>query len=634
MRAGTILALVAALAAACGDASDPARSGGKERPASSVDDDEGALAAEVPTVDAAGIERVGGVWLLPVDASFTADLEAPVARALAAEIDAARLGDDVLYARLGPENLRVKRTLERILEHGRELSATSRGKLERYLLGFYVHHGAVPRAAGARTNAAGLLRPEFIPGELASAAELAVQGGAALDIPKGPGLLAADRVQEIEALMKAIRPAIFGRSPAGRRSGAADAGPDEATAEPAREGPSPEELAAFAAVVERLRADGLSRPGAELGDAQIAAPAPGTIFLLGFEPAAQGGEIRGLVGAPDPAAQAILDAVAARAAALDKIVRRQGGAKSVTEAAARGRVTRAVRDLYASGALGPLVGRGELWHLVDGPVVEVDAGGRGEAWLLTGAAAAFDAAFGRTLVEAFSRDPATASLRISFRSRSRLALLALREAAGRGTDGTETRTKEWSAAHLGAKAPVLAAMRADLAALHLAFDPAAQETGVVEGEEGARALYEDYVGWAFESYGFGAPPAGLEAAAEARWAITRYLVDQGAVEVAEAEGGGLRYGVRDFGAARAAVARLLAEVRRIRFVGDAVAAAALLDTRSGSEARWRRDVEARFRALDRPRAVGFSYPRLGAADGAKGYVSARLAASKPGPKAP
>jgi hypothetical protein len=285
--------------------------------------------------------------------------------------------------------------------------------------------------------------------------------------------------------------------------------------------------------------------------------------------------------------------------------------------------------------------------MIDGPSVEVDVGERGEVWLLTGAAAAFDRTVGTEIARAFSRDPATAALRMKWRARTRLALLALREAAGRGTDGTETRPPEWSAAHLGANAQVLAAMRADLAALHLAFDPTAQELGLVDGDECARALYEDYVGWAFESYGFGAPPADLEAAAAARRAIVRNLVASGAVEVTGGDaGGGLRYRVADFAAARSGVARLLAEVRRIRFVGDAAAAAALIDTMRGSEARWQRDIEARYRGLVRPRAVGFSYPYLRAvrdADGsvqrleieaAGGYVLARLAALAPGPAAP
>jgi hypothetical protein len=66
----------------------------------------------------------------------------------------------------------------------------------------------------------------------------------------------------------------------------------------------------------------------------------------------------------------------------------------------------------------------------------------------------------------------------------------------------------------------------------------------------------------------------------------------------------------------------------------------------GSEAHWQRGVEARYRALDRPRAVGFSYPHLRsvrgaggaverlAVDAAKGCADARLAAGRTAAKPP
>lgn len=588
MRRAAHSILAASLAAACGEAAAPQLPFEREQPNWAVVDEEIAPRVEENVKDADGVERLGGVWLIPVDVSFATALEAPVARAVAAELEAARAADDALFERLGPENLRIRRTVEEILRHGDALSGATRGRLERYLLALRVHHGTAPRAEGARTNAAGLLRPEFIPGELASAAELAARSGAAFDVPRSPSLLGADRVQEIEALMAAIRPAIFGRPDASE----ADAGAGAAEIATAPH----EKIPALPKVEE----------------------APGTCFLLGLGPAERGGEPRGLVGVPAKEEQRLLDAVSAKAAALDKIVRAQGGGKSVTEAAAKGRRTRAVRDIFAAGALGPLHGRGELWRMIDGPLVEVDAGGRGEVWLLTGAAAAFDGAVGRRIAGLYSRDEATARLRLEWRARTRLALLALREAAGRGTDGTETRPPGWIATHLGAHAELLAAMRADLAALYLALDPAAREIGIVASEECARALYEDYVGWAFESYGFGAPPQDLAAAAAARRAIARNLLAKGAIEVTGGDGKPgewLRYGVTDLAAARRAVGELLAEVRRIRYVGDAVAAAAMIDTMRGSEARWQRDVEARYRTLDRPRAVGFLYPPLRAVRG-------------------
>jgi hypothetical protein len=86
------------------------------------------------------------------------------------------------------------------------------------------------------------------------------------------------------------------------------------------------------------------------------------------------------------------------------------------------------------------------------------------------------------------------------------------------------------------------------------------------------------------------------------------------------DGAALTYELADARAVRAAVAALLAEVRRIRFVGDAKAAAALADSFRSGEARWQREIEARYRQLERPRCAGFSFPRLVPSTGADGRV--------------
>lgn len=634
MRAAAKLGLAAAAlaACACGDGGGAARAGDppggeREHPDWSSPEDERGAPEGRAAIDGRGVERADGVWLFPAASSALAGLPPGTARIVAAQVEVARLGDDVAFAERGPESLRAKTTLERILLHGDGLPAGMRAALERYLLGLYVHHGSAPAGAcGARTNAAGLLRPDFIPGELAAAAELAARKGATFDVPRSPETLGADRLQELEALMTAIRPVIFGRFVPRRGEGAVDAGTGVADAPPpeaprvgaGRTGP----VRALEASVRGLASARGLAPSREANDGRILSPGKGTLSMAGFAGPEEGGGFYALVGVPDAGGQKPLDAALERAAALDRIVRAVGGGKSVTEAAAPRAKVRAVEVLYASGALGPLFVDGSLWRMIDGPSVRAGAKGAGELWILTNAAASFDASFGAELVRAMSRDPAVAELRLGWRARTRLATNALREAAGRGTDGTETRPAEWISSHLGRFAPLLAAMRADLAALYLALDPAALDARIVEGEEGARALYEDYVGWAFESYGFGAPPPDLAPAAEARRAILRNLAAAGAVEVRGGDGEPWTYAVADPAAFRAAVASLLAEVRRIRFVGDAKAAAALAESFLAGEARWRREIEARYRGLDRPGCVGFSF----APEAGKGLVAARIAA--------
>jgi hypothetical protein len=627
-------AVAAALSWACGEGAAPTgerelAGREKEHPDWSSPDEDGPSARATVQIDSRGVERSDGVWLFPADVSAATRLPPQTARTIAAEIDVARLGDDIAFASGGPENLRVRTTLEQILIHGDSVPAGLRARVSRYLLAFYVHHGGVPAIDVAGRGATGRLRADFIPGELASAVEIAAQDGAAFDIPKAPGLLGADRLQELEALLASIRPVVFGR-PA-----LADA--DGGVAAPAAEGGRSEGVTALIEKVRREAADrGLPMPPGGGRDTLFVFDTKETLCFVGLAAPEDGGAFRGLVGVPDPEAQKQLDAVLARAPSLDKIVRAVGGAKSVSEAAAPRSKVRAMVALYASGELGPLFEDGSPWRAIDGPVVRVGE----QLWLLTNAAAAFDAGFGDALAARFSRDTATAHLRTSWRARTRLAVDALREAAGRGTDGTETRTPQWIENHLGRYAALMAAVRADLSALYLALEPSVRETGLVGGEEGARALLEDYVGWTFESYGFGAPPPDLQAEAEARRVVLRNLVDKGAVAVEGGDGAPFTCRVRDQAAVRTALAALLGEVRRIRFVGDAKAAALLADTLRAAEARWQRDAEARYRALERPRGVGFTFAPLFGEIGAggaierlevgaeKGLVSGRIALLK------
>lgn len=363
-----------------------------------------------------GIERFGSTAIVPVRVEGIEALTAERLKALRASWNQAIEADREAYAEGGPQHLRIRELLAGILSNSAGIPSSITRKLEPYAALYAVNHGPVIRETGER------VKPRFIPGQLAAAAQIALANGAAMDLPEARGEgLAATRVEELEALLELVRPWIFGDGPAA----APDAGVPEG------EAADPAELTKGALVA-------VPAPGLEKRLAEIYAAAP----------------------------------------ALQRAVRKVGGNKSAIPSPAPTRV-RPVIALAATGRYGPLLPSDTdlYWS---GPTV---AGEEGDVLYLANVDDAFEAAVGSKLIRAFARDEEEAKRRTECRPMVRPVFMALREIGGRGADGTEKKPDGWLADRLGEEYLAMEELRADLGALYLASD--GKGGGLEEGCEEA-----------------------------------------------------------------------------------------------------------------------------------------------------
>ena len=585
-----VIAALALAGNACQKASPPAG----EAPPKDADAPETA-APQAKTTAA----LIGDVRMLPLAAPDVSTLEEAQRKAIWAQWQALYDADDTCYAQTGPQALRVHRMLSQILVHPQGVPA--RNHIARYFSAFALHKGHRDRATQR------LLRARYIPGELASAALVALESGAdiPLDVPGQVADAGADRVAELEALLQWVRPYIFG-APLQTALHSAPQGDTGAGETPGEASDVPD------------------APDASDTDDAMASVCPPAWVVWDAD-----------------VLRAETEAVRHMYAALENRVREVGGRKSTRPAKAPG-VVRAVNVLSMGGALGP-----ELPDLASavatGPVLD---GGAGERRFAVNVAEALFPVLGDALAAAVIADPAQLARHRALGLQMQYARWVLREALGHGVDGTEHRPTAWFQNRLGARAPLLAVLRADLAALYMAYDADVQRLGLVPAEGGPQAFVETYL--------FGALAAGalwphyfetLEG--RAALMLLNHLLDQGVLVVPEAaESADAPTGVvtlPDVSRVRGSIAELLAEVRRIRFAGDGTGAEKLCAELS----ELRAPVAARLRTVVAgvavPKRVGLVYPlpqwgvdatgarQLTALHAQTDFLARELHASRPAP---
>lgn len=577
-----------------------------------------------------GVEAVGGLWLIEVEIPDF-DKLAPESRLIAMyHARAARAGDAILYRQIGAELPRVRRLLLGVLRHDERVPGSIRDQLRRYAALFFANHGNRDARDGRK------FVPRIIPGQLAAAANAALEQGADIGLGDVPDVdLGASKLEELEGLLALVRPWVFDRAVVQQvPSPDAGASGDKPSVPPADLKPLAVHLRSALELqqgAERERAGQLIA-ALEGGDGRSAASrgiaaAPGSAVrtLIGLVPdAADPREVSdpfgALVTVADPGPDSALRALELAARGLDRAVAEEVGAPKTV-----GRVDsvelHAVRAVAATGLYGPILPAGGGFPgAVADPVVR-DPGG-GALLLLTNVAEAVDRALGERVARAFTPGEEAAKRRGRWRGETRLALVALREIAGRGTDGTERRPREFLHNRLGEHRVVIDELRADLTALYLAFSPAARELGIVPDDECARALYDEYVSRALEQLVFLGPGAELEdPRMQAVQIAVRSLIQKGVV-VEERKGGRLALRVADHAAMRTAVGELLAEVRGVRHAGNGLRAAELADGLGRTPPTgWPEAAQESWRRAGLPEAMGFVYPRLEAGD----QGSARMA---------
>ncbi len=546
---------------ACGSQDEVAQSdtGGDVRDASTED-----IAS---TLTGEGVEKLGDVWILPVEVKGFENLDLSQKKKVYERYRAALKEDDLFYRSNDIQNMRTRIMLEQILLNDKGVTPSIRKKIRSYTVSFWLNRGAVDVLDGR------CLRPRFIPGELAAAAQQALQNGAAMDLPIMTGKnLGATRIEELEALLSAVRPGMFCERIEGKE--AADAGTDV-----------------------RVSLSDLSRDDRSAG------------AIVGIENAGQAG---------------VYASLEKKAVVLDRLVRNVGGKKSASPRRPS-RIPKTVDVLSATGAYGPIPsGRVNIYRR--GAWIDSKETG---ALYMSNLEASFDRFVGATIVEEFSLPAQVLARRKKWRTRSRMAVFALRLVAGSASDGTEKQPDGWLRERLSETHDVMAQMRADLAALYLVASAHVKKTGLVPDEESAHAVYDEYVCGVFEQFAseLGVDDAGFVAAR----AIVGNLIESRAVEVVTEGGdnGRLYPKIVDYKIMQETIEKLLAKVRKIRFAGDRPAAAALLDTASQAyDPKWKKHFSERWKTLKLPNKVAFLYPLLEQVrDGEGAVVDIRLVKS-------
>jgi hypothetical protein len=574
-----------------------------------------------------GLEKLGSLWL--VDAEIKGFDQLDLAAKLIAlhHSRAAAAGDGILYGQVGEGLPRARRLLAGIMRNDKRIPASIRAKIAPFATRFFAFHGNVDPRTGDR------LKARFIPGELAAAAQVAVEDGADIGLGDVPGTdLGASRLQELEVLMALVRPWIFqpGAPPSGDDAGAGEGSPAAWSGEIKRVITHLEGALKMQRSAERERArqviESLSPDGAgRVVDLSEEAPTSGIATIIGFVAGAD--DERGadpafgaLVSVIDAEADEQLRALAAAAPAIDKRIAEEIGAQKTAGRIEPTRV-RAVQAVAASGLFGPVLPeRGTGPAVVVGPILHVSE--ETGYLLLTNLAAAADQVVGESIVRAFSADEQIANRRIEHRGRARLAMLALRETVGRGTDGTERRPRDFLRNRLGEHVEVMAELRADLTAIYAAFDGQLAQIGLVSDAEQAKAIVDEYLSAALERLAFVTPGSRLtDPRHQALQIAVGNLIEKGLVTVERGKGR-LALRVPDYAALRSGVGELLATVRRIRNGGSKERAAELVEKHGGTPpSGWVETARRSWRDAGLPLTLGFVYPTLEPVVGVRGATS-------------
>ncbi len=202
----------------------------------------------------------------------------------------------------------------------------------------------------------------------------------------------------------------------------------------------------------------------------------------------------------------------------------------------------------------------------------------------------------------------------------------MHEVIGHGSGLVEARLNGNPQALLKEHFSGLEEARADLVALYFLADPKVVELGLVGAEEHAelvRTEYEAYARNALVQLRRVRQGTHLEEDhMRNRQMVVRWLARNTAAIDVRTRDGKTYYVVADVDAFRAGVARLLAEVQRIKAQGDYSAAADLFDTYGVHfDPKLRDEIVARVERLHLPSYTGFVMPRLEAKRSGDGNIT-------------
>lgn len=222
-----------------------------------------------------------------------------------------------------------------------------------------------------------------------------------------------------------------------------------------------------------------------------------------------------------------------------------------------------------------------------------------KSMLFSSSMAAIGSVRGSAVAEEFSPEPEQVEAFSRWGKIAHELHVALHEILGHGSGRCEV--EDDPSALLAEVYSTLEETRADLVAYWHCFDPKLAELGVENVEEVARESYRQLARLGLSTLNRYPEGDTIEEDHDRnRQLIVSYLIEQGAFVRFE-RNGRWYIDVKDFGAARAAVGRLLAEVMRIKATGDVEAGRRLVERYAiRFDPEVRDDVVVRYRRLEIP----------------------------------
>ncbi len=502
-------------------------------------------------------------------------------------------------------------------------------KIESYALRFRLSDGTQDAWTGER------IRPRFIPGELAAAAQAVLDSGIDIGLDEfNHADLGANRLEQLDQYLAALRPVLFGAPP--KTSGDIDV-----QKEPDTDGKTAATSKAAAEAVRRLLPfldEGERVPLRELAAFfETGNPDRYFTYLAASEkkafarelvatfdgrgaPSADGltGRFLMIAATTDPDRTPLVEKVAKKVDYFERNLPGNAMFKRplktlLPPAAAAYFVIEAppYADALEAGAYTlPLPRR-----LADGRHYK--------AMLFSNTVSNKERRFAERRAAAFSPDEPTKFLRVKWREAALSAFSILKNVIGyqAGTRKGAAADADPLKTTVTPLLSVLEEVHADLVALYFSFDAESHALGLIPETECARAVLVEYTARFLEHAevpGDMASPRGRRILAER--VVTRGLLRSDAISV-DPLNGHFQVVVRDEEAALKSLEAQLAEAQRILSLGDLGAAQTLVDTDGGPLPKiWREDVEKRLDEIGVRPKTAYLFPVLTAEKNKQGEI--------------
>lgn len=576
---------------------------------------------------------------------------------------AALMGRDITYDQNHRQALKIRNILEGLIKHGRNIAPGVLGKLERYLKLFWVNNGMYKDRTKQK------FKPAFTFAELVEAARAAIKGGASLGFtaaragkalsqlrrtifdlnfepyvtnknpPPGEDILTASANNYYSGVRLKDLAGFKEQNPLNSRLVMKDGKLEEQIYRAGRRGVAPGRYARRLKAVNRelKEATRYASPSQaavlrylieyfETGDLKTFDQAniawlkdnSAVDLILGFievykDARGQKGEFEAVVMIPDRKLTSLMRAVAANAQYFED---RMPWLAKYKKRGVRTPVANAVQVLLGVGGAGPGCPAGI--NLPNSQKIRQQYGSK--SVLLTNVMLSARMAIGQSALKEFALESEWAAAR-RYRRNLVNALVAFHEVIGHGSGKVEPQVDK-PARFIKEFYSTLEEARADLIALHHAFDPRTVALKILPHKDAAEAMLRWFVRGALVM--LRRIPTGRiqDDHMRARQLIVQYLMRKTGAVRTRRLGGKTFFQVRDLKKARQGLAELLAEVMRIKAQGDYRGAKKLVETYGiNIDITLRNEIRRRARAIGLPDFFGFVMPQLQAVREASGRIT-------------